>query len=60
MTNESRFQIIFVKLAEALAEPAPSEAKPRDTSPEEIDEIDQLRRLALEISDPEPMSYTTT
>jgi hypothetical protein len=26
----------------------------------EIDEIDELRRLALEIGEPEPTSYTST
>lgn len=63
MTSENRFKIIFVKLAEALAEqghPDKSSGGLRDASLKEIDEIDELRRLALEIREPEPMTYTTT
>lgn len=62
MIVESRFKIIFVKLAEALAKqnaPMPGET-PREASSEEMDELDELRRLVLEITEPEPTSYTTT
>jgi hypothetical protein len=56
---ENTFTIIFQKLevpAHAHEEPvAPAEA-----SRAEIDEIAELRRLVLEITDPEPTSYTTT
>lgn len=60
MNTESRFKIIFVKLAEALAQQPKPEAKQPEATPEELDEIDELRRLAMEITAPEPTSYTTT
>lgn len=60
MSTESRFKIIFVKLAEALAQEGPPEAKPHEASREEIEEIDELRRLVMEVTEPEPTSYTTT
>lgn len=58
--TESRFRIIFEKLAEA------EEAKEAPTpvtvwiAPAEYDEIAELRRLSLEISEPEPRSYTVS
>lgn len=55
------YRIVFKKLAEAKAElgfgRTPSEG---DLSPEEAQEIDELRQIALEIEDPQPRSYTTT
>jgi hypothetical protein len=37
-----------------------SVAPPRaEASASEIDEIDQLRRIVLEVTEPEPISYTT-
>lgn len=61
METESRFKIIFVKLTEALAQKVSgADSGPPDPSSEEMDEIDNLRRLVQEISDPEPAVYTTT
>jgi len=56
------YQIVFEKLAAAAAEAGLQEAKVTllNLSPEEVDEIDELRRLSLELQNPEPQSYTTT
>lgn len=60
--DESRFKIVFEKLSQAIGKqdwlcefPPESESMRA-----ELEEISELRRLALEITDPEPMSYTTT
>ena len=59
---ESRFRIIFAKLAQATSDqPASAAGGPAsEATPRELDEIDQLRRLVLEITEPEQTSYTTT
>lgn len=55
---ERDYTIIFKKLSELQAE---TEHDSTDTLPqEEYDEIDELRRLSMEIQNPEPQSYTTT
>ena len=53
------YTIVFKKLDEALTA-APDLARPTELDPNELDEINELRRLAAEISDPEPSSYTST
>jgi hypothetical protein len=57
MEQQSRFKIVFDKLTEAVdqSQGLPSEA-PTDNA--ELDEIAELRKIALSISDPEPVSYT--
>lgn len=52
-----RYDIVFQKLAEACAEEF--ELKGVAGIPE-LEEIDELRRLSLEIQEPPPVSYTTT
>ena len=54
----SRFKIVFEKLAELT--PANEAVGEEGVTfvREELDEIAELRRLALEISEPEPGSYT--
>jgi hypothetical protein len=64
MNENSRFNLVFAKLREALRE-SPGESgkvtvRRLEASPEELDEIENLRRIVLEVSEPEPMSYTTT
>lgn len=60
---EDRFQIVFVKLAELTS---PEEQTPmggaaeEELSQQEAKEIAELRRLVLEISEPERVSYTST
>jgi hypothetical protein len=55
------FTIVFQKATEAQVEMSLNEPSLQlDTSAAELDEIAELRRIVLEISDPEPMSYTTT
>jgi hypothetical protein len=52
--------IVYQKLSEALAPVGDALPTPRaEASASEIDEIDQLRRIALDVTGPEPMSYTT-
>lgn len=59
---ENRFRIVFAKLAEAPKEQSASTPKSTqsEATPFEIDEIEQLRRIALEIAEPDQISYTTT
>jgi hypothetical protein len=58
--NQETFTIVFQKLSEALAEERESQARPSaEASRAEIDEIDELRRMVLEVTEPEPSSYTT-
>jgi len=68
VNKSPRFKLVFTKLRESL-EPgphaelskAPIEIKPPlEMSREELEEIDDLRRIVLEVTDPEPMSFTTT
>lgn len=51
------FSIIFEKLQEASVS---DEGFTIQTNPTELDEIAELRKIVLEIIEPEPMSYTTT
>jgi polyhydroxyalkanoate synthesis regulator phasin len=50
MEERSRFKIVFEKLAEAR----------RTEGITEAEEIDELRRVVSEITEPEPKSFTTT
>ena len=54
--DQKTFTIIFQKLAEVREEPSLQ----AEASRTEIDEIADLRRLVLEVTDPDPLSYTTT
>ena len=59
--NRNSFTLIFEKVASASVESTPEQSLlPSEATPTEIDEIAELRRLVLEITEPEPMSYTTT
>ncbi len=68
MDESYRFKLVFAKLHEVLdedtrKEPVKSKVEIRRTgevSREELDEIDKLRRIVLEATGPEPMSFTTT
>jgi hypothetical protein len=52
-----RYDIVFQKLAEACAEEFELKGV---VGIHELEEIDELRRLSLEIQEPPPASYTTT
>jgi hypothetical protein len=54
---ERDFSIVFEKLHEATA---PVEGLATDADTVELDEIAELRRVVMEITEPESMSYTTT
>lgn len=59
MNCDESFTIVYQKLAEALPDPSDGRVPARaEASASEIDEIDHLRRMVLEVTDPEPMSYT--
>jgi hypothetical protein len=68
MDESYRFKLVFTKLQEVLEEDTrkqPLKAKVEirrtgEVSREDIDEIDKLRRIVLEATEPEPMSFTTT
>jgi hypothetical protein len=53
--DQETFTIIFQKLAEVREEPTLQ----AEASRAEIDEIADLRRLVLEVTDPDPQSFTT-
>jgi hypothetical protein len=55
----TRFKVVFERLAGATASEGAS-SEPMAFVHEELDEIAELRRLALELSEPEPQSYTLT
>ena len=68
MVESCRFKLVFTKLQEVLEEDARKELvkskveirRAGEVSREELDEIDKLRRIVLEATEPEPMSFTTT
>ena len=58
--NEETFTVVFQKLSEALTEEGESQAHPSvEANRAEIDEIDEFRRMVLEVTEPELSSYTT-
>ncbi len=52
------FEIVFQKLAEAERQSEPSSPQSPPVAQAEYDEIDELRRLALEMGQPEQQTYT--
>ena len=68
MDESNRFKLVFTKLQEVLDEDTPKEPvkskveirRTGEVSHEDLDEIDKLRRIVLEATEPEPMSFTTT
>jgi hypothetical protein len=68
MSENPRFHLVFTKLRLALDKENQQEAvKPglevcriSEATREELDEIDILRRIVLEVTDSEPISFTTT
>ncbi|MBI1817763.1 MAG: hypothetical protein HYR72_22530 [Deltaproteobacteria bacterium] len=59
--DESRFKIVFEKLAEVADEGADQEATAgAEEMRVEIDEIAELRRMVLETTEPDQKSFTTT
>ncbi|MFH1680693.1 MAG: hypothetical protein ABIH26_08620 [Candidatus Eisenbacteria bacterium] len=66
MDDNPRFRLVFARLRALLEDDArqePASVEIRRTSevtPEELDELDNLRRIVLEVTEPEPTSYTTT
>jgi hypothetical protein len=60
---ESRFRIVFVKLAELMGseeQTSASDVALEELSQQEAMEIAELRRLVLEVSEPERICYTST
>lgn len=66
METAGRFQVVFLKLQEALRDqPADGRIRvrivqPPDITAEELESFEGIRRAVLEVSEPEPTSYTTT
>jgi hypothetical protein len=58
--GDSRFKVVFEKVAEAAAPGDPSGAEAAPLIPAELDEISELRRLSVELAEPEPQLYTLT
>jgi hypothetical protein len=68
MEENIRFKLVFAKLRTAIQEQT-SDAFAGTEEPilrisevrqEELDEFDNLRRIVLEVTEPLPMSFTTT
>lgn len=68
MKNKGDFKLIFSKLYNLLERETDEESidpqikvrlNPQATR-EEMEQIDEIRRVVLEVTDPEPMSFTTT
>lgn len=59
-TQKFRFDVVFEKLTELTRENEHESSQPTSGSSAELDEIEELRRFAAEIQDPEPPSFTTT
>jgi len=57
MNQEKTFTIVFQKLPEATGAQA-GEEQSSEAMIAEMDEIDELRRFVLEVTEPAPMSYT--
>lgn len=57
-----RFKIIFDEISkiEQSNQVEPSLVAEVQELKDELEEIDELRRLAMDITDPEPQSYTIT
>ena len=68
MDESPRFNLVFAKLRAVLGEETHMELatvsvvirRTPEVSKEELDQLDELRRIVLEVTDPEPMSFTTT
>lgn len=60
--DQARFKIVFEKLSEEPAQKASEEPtlKTVENMRVELEEIAELRRIILEITEPESASYTTT
>lgn len=68
MQKNNRFNLVFAKMVAMVEE----ERSPKsgdveavthrnfEVTSEELDEIDELRRIVLDITEPVPMSFTTT
>ena len=67
MDENQRFKLVFSKLhamLEAKPQKEPTKFKieirpPLEVYPEELDQINNLRRIILESTEPEPISFTT-
>ncbi len=57
----SEFEIVFDKMAELVKQDAEDDGVVRPMpSSEELDELDELRRFAADLQDPDPVFFTTT
>ena len=54
----NNYDIVFEKLAEVTVDEEP--LIKHEASVQELDEIEELRRFAAELQEPEPCSFTTT
>ncbi len=67
MDENSRFHLVFAKLVAAMEGGVQSElldagadVRCNEVTKEELDEIGELRRIVLEVTEPEPVSFTIT
>jgi hypothetical protein len=56
----AKFRIIFENLAEAVCDMRVVEGSPAVVTREELDEIDELRRIVIEVTEPPVTFYTMT
>jgi hypothetical protein len=58
---QTRFEIVFKKLEEEMAGEEMISLRPQgETSPQELEEIEELRRVVAEVLEQPLTSYTTT
>ncbi len=57
---ESRFKVVFDKLSEVTPAEDPQSTRVDWLASGELDEIAELRRLAVALAEPEPQSYTVS
>jgi hypothetical protein len=62
MKEHDQFDVIFVRMKKMDSEDAASTEIKSETAAleQELDEIEELRRIILEINDPEPACYTSS
>ena len=66
--DNDRFNLIFAKMVAMVEEERSPESddatavihRTFEVTGEELDEIDKLRRIVLDVTEPVPMSFTTT
>ena len=60
MTEQDRFTIVFAKLAEATEADAASSGEAHPLTSDELESLNEIRRMVEDTSQPPPRLFTTT